>query len=228
MTRRCAFVIGALAAVLVPAHATAAARLTSADVRVTFESALTCAVEMTVQLDEAPEVTQRIEVMDGASVEALDVAGAVMASPPKDVGRARVLVTRADTGRYTLRYTARQPASHPGRCPLWVPTVAADGRMAAVRIGVRLPAGARAAGTMPVFTWSGDEGTAAISHLPAFVHVPFAAPGEPMPRNVARLMDIFSIATLVIATLAWVRGRRNSRELKTSRPQDLEPGRRHG
>lgn len=204
---RACVALAAFGAVLLPGPAHAAARLASADVRVLYDSATACAVEMTLQVDDAPEVTQRLEVMAGAEVGALEVTGATMASGPKDVGRTRVLVTRAEAGRYTLRYTARLPASHPGRCPLWVPEMAADGRTAAVRLAVRLPAGARAAGTMPTFTWSGDEGTAAIGHLPAFVHVPFALPGEPTPWNIARLMDMFSIATLVVATLAWWRRR---------------------
>jgi hypothetical protein len=205
MNLRAALVAGAIVALGAPAAAGAAPRLTSADVRVGFESATTCSVDMTLHVDEAPEVTQRIEVMDGASVDALEVAGATVASPPRDVGRTRVLVTRADAGAYTLRYTARQPPGHPWRCPLWVPTVPADGRSAAVRIAVRLPVGARAAGTMPTFAWSGEEGTATISHLPAFVRVPFAASGDPSPWNIPRVMDILSIATLVLATLAWAR-----------------------
>jgi hypothetical protein len=54
---------------------------------------------------------------------------------------------------------------------------------------------------------------AAIAHLPAFVRVPFARPGEPAPWNVARLMDILSIAALVVATLAWARGQARMRRI---------------
>jgi hypothetical protein len=44
-------------------------------------------------------------------------------------------------------------------------------------------------------------------------------PGTPMPMNVAGVMDIVSIATLVTATLLWARRRRQSppapRELRS-------------
>lgn len=196
----------AVTTLLASSTVAAAPRLTSADVRVTFHSAASCEAIITLRIDDAATVTQHIEVAEGASVALVEVSGAE-ASPPTDVGRTRVLVTRSDSGVYTLRYAVRQAAHRPGRCPLWVPTIPADGRSAAVRLTVRIPPGTRAAGTMPAFAWAGEEGTAAIGHLPAFVRVPFAAPGEPAPWNIARLMDIVSIATLALATLAWARRR---------------------
>ena len=113
---------------------------------------------------------------------------------------------------YTLRYEVEQPEHRAFRCPLWIPTVAADGLSQDVHLAVRIPAGATAAGTMPAFTWTGEEGTSTIGHLPAFVRVPFGMPGTPMPMNVAGVMDIVSIATLLAATAAWAR-RRLSRGL---------------
>jgi hypothetical protein len=64
---------------------------------------------------------------------------------------------------------------------------------------------------MPAFSWVGAEGTASIGHLPAFVRVPYALPGEPAPWNIARVMDVVSVLTLVAATLAWARSRRGDR-----------------
>jgi hypothetical protein len=199
----------AVAALLIPASGAATPHLTSADARIEFLSPTSCRVELTLGVDDAPEVTHRIEVVEGGSLELIDVTGAAT-TPAKEVGRTRVLTTRPQAEVYTLRYAVQQPAGRPGRCPLWVPTVAADGRSAGVRLAVRLPAGAVAAGTMPTFKWSGEEGTATIGHLPAFVRVPFALRGEAAPWNIARGMDFFSIATLLVATLAWARSRRRA------------------
>ena len=81
----------------------------------------------------------------------------------------------------------------------------ADGRSQAVALRVRIPAGAIAAGTMPGLAWVGEEGTATLGHLPAFVRVPYAMPGESMPLNIAFVMDVVAIATLVLASAAWAR-----------------------
>jgi hypothetical protein len=214
-----------LAALLLPASAGATPKLRSADAQIEFLSPTACRVELTLGVDDAPEVIHRLEVVEGASIELIEVRGAAVTGPAKDVGRTRVLTTRSEAPVYTLRYAVQQPAGWRGRCPLWVPTIAADGRSAGVRLVVRIPPGAMAAGTMPTFKWAGEEGTAAIAHLPAFVRVPFAGPGEAAPWNIARGMDTFSIAVLVVATLAWVRRRRSSQPLVTRGPQDLQPGR---
>ena len=84
----------------------------------------------------------------------------------------------------------------------------ADGRSQAVALRVRIPAGATAAGTMPGLAWVGQEGSATLGHLPAFVRVPYAMPGEPAPFNIAFAMDVVAIGTLVLASAAWARGRR--------------------
>jgi hypothetical protein len=69
---------------------------------------------------------------------------------------------------------------------------------------------------MPTSRWSGDAGTATIGHLPAFVRVPYAMPGEPAPWNIAQVMDYFSIVTLVVATLFWWRQQRSRRSMGNS------------
>ena len=206
ITRR-ALLVGAAVVVLLPGSASAAARLVSADVRVEFQSPTACTVELGVTLADAVQVEHRVEIADGGRVDLIDVSGATPAGPPADIGRTRALTLRPEGASYTLRYEVQLPAARASRCPLWIPTVAADLRAASVRVTTRLPSGARAAGTMPTFRWNGDEGTATIGHLPAFVRVPYAMPGEPAPWNIGRIMDIFSIATLVVATLAWALGR---------------------
>ena len=61
---------------------------------------------------------------------------------------------------------------------------------------------------MPGLAWVGQEGSATLGHLPAFVRVPYAMPGEPAPFNIAFAMDVVAIGTLVLASAAWARGRR--------------------
>jgi hypothetical protein len=208
MTARFAIFVAAVAAALAPGRANAAARLTGADVRVVFESPVACRVELGVSIADATQVEHRIEIADGGRVDLIDITGATPAGPPTDIGRTRALTLRPEGTSYTLRYRVQLPEARSSRCPLWIPTVAAGVTAAPVRVTARLPQGARAAGTMPTFRWNGDEGTATIGHLPAFVRVPYAMPGEPAPWDIGRLMDWFSIATLVVATLVWWRRQR--------------------
>jgi hypothetical protein len=208
MIRRCAVVIGAVTAALLPAHGSAAAHLTSADVKITFQSPTACTVELGVTIADAVQVEHRVEIAEGGRVDLIEVSGATPEGPPTDIGRTRALTLRPESATYTLRYDVQLPAARAGRCPLWIPTVAADVRAASVRVTTRLPSGARAAGTMPTLRWNGDEGTATIGHLPAFVRVPYAMPGEPAPWDIATIMDTASIVTLVASTLAWARYRR--------------------
>jgi hypothetical protein len=201
-----------MVAVLVPGWTSAAAMaapvLRSAEVRIAFQSPAACSVDLSVTIEQASQVEHRIEILDGARVDLIGVTGAAPVAAPRDVGRTRALVLEPEAATYILRYTVEQPVGPVGRCPLWIPTVPADLRAASVRLIARLPGGARASGTMPSFTWSGDEGTAAIGHLPAFVRVPYAMPGEPAPWNIAAIMDAASIAVLLASTLAWARHRR--------------------
>ena len=86
---------------------------------------------------------------------------------------------------------------------------------------------------MPTFRWEGDEGVATIGHLPAFVRVPYAMPGEPAPWDINTIMDAASIVTLIGSTLIWARYRRrrarsaaspsSPQAPKPSSPQALEP-----
>jgi hypothetical protein len=199
----------ALGLVLAPAAATTAPVVRNADVRVAFSSPTSCTVELVLSVDgHGMEMEHRVEAAPGSRLEIVGVDGASVVGDVRQVGRTRALFLRSDEKTpYTLRYTVDQPPERAGRCPLWIPTVPTGGRGQAVRIVARIPEGATAVGTMPAFTWSGTEGTATIGHLPAFVRVPYALAGAPAPWNIARLMDVVSIATLVGATLAWARRR---------------------
>lgn len=192
--------------------ASAAPLLAGAEVRVAFLSPTSCTVDLAVTVEGTEKVEHRVEIAEGSRVTLLDVRGATPLGDSRDVGRTRSLVVRPQMTTYTLRYEVEQPEHRAFRCPLWIPTVAADGLSRDVHLAVRIPVGATAAGTMPAFTWTGEEGTSTIGHLPAFVRVPFGMPGTPMPMNVAGVMDIVSIATLLAATVAWAR-RRLSRGL---------------
>jgi hypothetical protein len=196
----------ALGLVAAAAAATAAPSVRSAEVRVEFASPTACSVDLTVAVG-AGEVEHRLDAPRGSRIELVEVRGADTVRGPADAGQTKALVLRPGSQDYTLRYTVEQPPERAGRCPLWIPTVPTEGRMQAVRIVARIPPGATAVGTMPAFAWSGNEGTATIGHLPAFVRVPYALAGEPRPWNVALVMDVVSIVTLAGATLIWARRR---------------------
>jgi hypothetical protein len=205
------FVVFLLAALTSALPAVAAPVLHGAEVLVEFQSPTACVVTLTVNVEGVAQVEHRVEVVDGARIELSEIRGAAPIGEARAVGRTRALVVRPEGAAYTLRYAVEQPGSSAGRCPLWVPTVPADGRSQAVALRVRIPAGATAAGTMPGLAWVGQEGSATLGHLPAFVRVPYAMPGEPAPFNIAFAMDVVAIGTLVLASAAWARGRRGRR-----------------
>jgi hypothetical protein len=201
---------GAVAALaLLPLPLAAAPRLRAADARIEFSSPTSCTVELAVTVDGATEVEHRIEAAEGAAIELIEVRGATTAGEPRTIGRTRALLLRPSSSPYTLHYSVSQPPARSGRCPLWVPAAPSDGRTRSVQLRVRIPDGATAGGTMPGFEWAGAAGTATIGHLPAFVRVPFAAPGQPAPWDIAAVMDAVSVATLILASALWMRrGRR--------------------
>jgi hypothetical protein len=86
-----------------------------------------------------------------------------------------------------------------------VPVAPADGVSREVRLSVRVPAAASIGGTMPTFSWSGADGSVVLGHLPAFVHVPFAASGASAPANVSRVMDMLAVTVLVAGTAIFLR-----------------------
>ena len=182
--------------------------LRSAEARIRVSSATSCEVDLTLAVSDAVRIEHRIESVPGSRVELVDLSGATAVGPIRTVGRTRALELSPSGPTYTVRYSVRQPASDAYRCPLWLPTVPADGQSRAVRLVVTIPEGAIPGGTMPVFEWVGTQGSSSLGHVPAFVRVPFAMPGTRAPWDLARIMDGVSVVTLVGATLAWARWRR--------------------
>lgn len=200
---RLAAVIWAMTALATGPRPAGAAVLASARADIVFHAPTSCTVVLALTIEGAGEVEHRLEVAEGGHVELTGIDGATAMGGTPAIGRTRALVLRPGTAGYSLRYSVELPADRSNRCPLWIPTIPADGLDKPVRIAVRLPAGATAAGSMPAFTWSAAEGTATLGHLPAFVRVQYHLPGESAPRDIARLMDVFSILVLVAATAVW-------------------------
>lgn len=184
-------------------HAAAVLRAARADIRVT--SPTTCEVTLELTVDGATEVSHRLDVRAGTSVDLDGVDGAAIVAPPSDAGQTKALTVRSSGAPYTLRYHVRVPDTRAYHCPVWLPAVPADGRSRAVEMRVTLPGGATAASTMPTFRWTGATGAATVGHLPAFVIVPFAAAGAPRQWDVSRVMDGLALGTLVVGTLIWLR-----------------------
>lgn len=188
----------------------APAVLRSADVQISMTAPTACEVVLSVTIDSVPgSVEHRLELLDGATATLAD-SGSAATDPPHDVGRTRALIVRPSSSSYTLRYHVQQPPAGAFRCPLWLPTTPADGRSRAVRLSVRVPDGARPAGTMPTFAWNAGVGTATLGHLPAFVRLPFEAEGVAAPWNLVRLMDAVSISVLAVASLVFWRRTRTA------------------
>lgn len=195
-----------------PAPAAGAPVLRAAGVEVRFASPADCEVTLRLDVAGAERVEHRLELLEGAAVELVDVSGAT-AEPSTDIGRTRALFVTpaAGGGSYRLRYRVVQPASHPYRCPLWLPAVPTDGRSREVRISAVVPEGMSVSGGMPPFEWTGDRGQVALAHLPAFVTVPFGPPTEARAWDVARVMDAAALGTLAAASLLWAVRRKGKR-----------------
>jgi len=89
-----------------------------------------------------------------------------------------------------------------------VPTA---GRLGAVRLEVRLPDGSVAGTSMPAFAWSGTTGTAATSHVPAFVRIAYASNGETPGWDLLGVMDAVTVAVFVAASGVWIWRQRRAR-----------------
>jgi len=181
----------------------AAPLLRSADVLVEMTSPVSCEVTLTVDVAGDPPVEHRLEAVEGSQVRLLELSGARARGDARAIGWTRALEVIPSAASYTLRYWTSRPPSAEYRCPLWIPGAATDGRSQSIRLRVRLPEGAAAAGTMPAFAWEGREGVTTLGHLPAFVHLPYSLPGEPAPWNVGRAMDVLTLLLLVAATVAF-------------------------
>ncbi len=190
--------------------------LQDARVRIAMTDPVSCDVTLSigVALDVGRDIEQRLQRLEGSRVDLLGITGAAPAAPPRTIGVTEVLLIRfpnAGSHRYEVRYRVRQPDEWTYRCPVWLPAIAADGRSRNVSIEVTLPPGARpAGGSFPSFEWEDAAGRAILGHLPAFVRVPYMAPGEgsPAPRDLGRMMDIAAIAVLLGGTAFWAARRR--------------------
>jgi hypothetical protein len=182
--------------------------LVSADIRVTVTSPTSCDVTMLLRVEGASDVAHRIESFDGAVILLDEVRGAQAMSGPETIGRTRAVRLRLDQAEYALRYRAEQGSRRRDRCPLWVPAIPSTGRLGAIGIEVRLPDGSRPAASMPALTWSGSIGTTALAHVPAFVRVAFATPGEPTPLDLPRMMDALAVVVFAAASGVWLWRRR--------------------
>lgn len=194
-----------LAAVLLaPAPGLAAPTLTAATIQIAMTSHTTCAVTMTLRIEGTSEIEHRIEAFDGGAVALDGVSGGAAMGEPRAIGRTRSLTVRVDRPDYVLRYLAVQPPDRRDRCPIWVPTVPASGQLGTVRLDVRLPDGSRPASAMPSFAWTGASGTAAVSHVPAFVRASYAAPGEPLSWDLLAVIDVVAVGVFVLASALWL------------------------
>lgn len=195
------------------------ATLDAADARVSFTAPAACRVEIafTVATSAAAAVEHRLLLEDGGRAEEVSVRGALAsAGAPERRGAATLLGVRLPgRGRhaYTLAYRVVRHPSARFRCPLWFPNAPAQGTGGRVRLAVSLPPLAVPLGdTFPRLAWNGGTGSIALAHMPAFVRVPFASPGEPRPGPLAglgvdRSMEIAAVGLLVAATAVWLRRR---------------------
>ncbi|HJZ78427.1 MAG TPA: hypothetical protein VKE51_42155 [Vicinamibacterales bacterium] len=186
--------------------------LRAADARITIASRTSCDVRLSVTIDGAAEVEHRLARADNDRRQLVNVEGATLVEPIRDVGATVSLRVRPTGVSYVLSYSVQhQEPLRIGlldavrdRCPIWLPTIPTDGRSRAVRMIIELPPGGTAGATMPAFSWNGTVGTATLGHLPSIVRVPYAANGEAVPWSLPRAIDSLAIGTFAAATAAWI------------------------
>jgi hypothetical protein len=188
---------------ILAAPAAGAPLLRAAEARITFVSPTECEVALSLTVEGAADVEHRVDSHDTA-VALIDLQGARQAGEIHPIGRTRVLRAQPQQPSYTLRYRASLPADRAHRCPVWLPTVPADGQSRAVALQVDLPAAVSPGRSMPALTWTGSLGTATLGHLPAFVHVPFAVGSEAAAWDVGQVMDVVALGVFAVASAAWI------------------------
>jgi hypothetical protein len=207
----------AMAGIVLCAGGSVAANvLLAARVQIAMTDPRTCDVTTSIALglDRAGDIEQRVQRLEGSRVELLGISGAHQTAPPRAIGLTDAYLfgfAGAGNARYEVRYRATQPDEWAYRCPVWLPTVAADGHSRNVDIEVTLPSDAEpAGGSFPAFQWHGTTGRATLGNLPAFVRLPYAVPGQsgaPM-HDVGRIMELAAIALVVTGMTVWVIRRR--------------------
>ncbi len=190
---------------------TPAAVVRMADVRLRFGAPTTCDVDtmFTVDVSGPLAVDHRLQVFDGARAELRGVDGGAQPVSATSVGRTQSLTIQVPSGgthTYHIRYSVMQPAQWAYRCPIWLPAIATDGRSRVATVRVELPAGGSPVGhSLPALQWSGAEGSAALSSVPAFVHVRFRMPGEGAAGlDLSTMMDAVAVASLLGGTVLWL------------------------
>jgi hypothetical protein len=186
--------------------------LRGADARIIIASRTSCDVRLSVTIDGAREVEHRLALADGDRRQFVNVEGATLVEPIRDVRATLSLRLRPTGVSYVLHYSVQhQEPLRIGfldavrdRCPIWLPTIPTDGRSRVVRMTIELPPGSTAGATMPAFTWNGTVGTATLGHLPSIVRVPYAANGEALPWSLPGAIDTLAIGTFAAATAAWI------------------------
>jgi hypothetical protein len=196
----CALALSGMSSI---APASAAAVLRSAQVTITVPAPASCRVSMTLVVDGATSIDHRLEAPDGTTIDELRVQGAE-SSGETTIGRTRSLVLTSPRSPYTLSYRVQQPADRQSRCPLWLPAIPTDGVSRAVTLHAELPQGTTPGSTMPRFTWTGSSGSVTLAHLPAFVLLPFAAPGESPGWDITAVMDAAAVGVFVGASAIWL------------------------
>jgi hypothetical protein len=175
--------------------------LQSANVQITVDSDRSCVVTMSLNVAGAREVEHRIERFEGSRIELMETHGARPIGGISTIGRTQSLVLRPDGQAYSFRYRADSVSD---RCPLWLPTVATDGRSRDVHLSMDLPAGAVAYDSMPTLAWAGGHGEVALRHLPAIVRVAYSDGSAARGRSVTSVMDTLTIGIFVAATALWM------------------------
>jgi hypothetical protein len=178
--------------------------LRAAELTIIVASPTTCDVTMVLTIDGGSDIDHRVELFEGGRIELGAIRGARQVEEVRAIGRTQSLVLRPDAGSYAFRYHAVQPAGREHRCPIWLPTVPADGRSRAVRLEVDLPAATTPGTSMPAFTWSGAHGAATLGHLPAVVRIPYTPAGEARGWGIDSIVDALAIAVFAGATAIWV------------------------
>jgi len=198
------------------ARTDAAGELREATINVAFGSPTRCEVDaaFTIDRSDGREIEHRLQVLDGASAELMGIVGHMsLSGSPTTIGRTQSLILRPPASGlhgYGLRYRVTHPAAAGYRCPLWLPTIATDGRSRGIVISVSLPDGAvPAGGGLPPLVWRENRGTARLGHIPAFVVVPYSRAGEAGPGwSISRVMDATAVAALACASALFLWRRR--------------------
>src|SRR5262245_47210243 len=167
MTRLSAAIAMLISVVTARPALTATPVLRAADARIVIASRTSCDVRLSVTIDGATEVEHRLAIADGDGRPLVNLEGAGLVEPIRDVGTTLSLRLRPGGTSYVLSYSVHHqeplligfldPVRD--RCPIWLPTIPTDGRSRAVHMTVELPPGHTAGATMPAFTWNGTVGT---------------------------------------------------------------------